>query len=129
MNETRFKHGFKINNVILNNGPSVGIANLKQNQCTTDQFGTVTCAKTPLPAAAQAKFTATNGAVGTASQTTGGDTGFGTDSYARGRQWNWRRKSATLRSFCLEALTLRHSGVLFCTDLYHKSTLNYATIT
>ena len=79
---------FRINNVLLNNGPAVEIADLKKSDCTTDQFGTVTCTESLLSAEEQAAFTATNEAVGTASQTTGTNTGFGaggSDSYARGR--------------------------------------------
>merc|ERR1711871_472626 len=47
---------FKINNLLLNNGPAVKPSELTKQECTTDQFNNVVCAEVSLTADEQAAF-------------------------------------------------------------------------
>merc|ERR1712146_425275 len=54
---------FKINNLVLNNGPAVKPSELKKTDCTTDQFNNVVCVESAFTAVEQAAFA--RGDVGT----------------------------------------------------------------
>ena len=45
VNQALAESQFKINNVLLSNGPTVKPTGLTRDECTTDQFNRVTCAK------------------------------------------------------------------------------------
>jgi hypothetical protein len=47
---------FRINNLVLNNGPAVKPSELTKNECTTDQFNNVVCVDTALTTAEQDAF-------------------------------------------------------------------------
>lgn len=47
---------FRINNVLLNNGPAVKPSELKKQACTTGRFNDVDCVDATLTAAEQAGF-------------------------------------------------------------------------
>jgi len=66
---------FKINNLVLNNGPAVKPSELKKRDCTTDQFNNVVCVETAFTATEQAAFA--RGDVGTSATVA--------DDWARGR--------------------------------------------